>query len=351
MSLPTSFSPAELLGLLSQLEWGLPWAALLWPLGLLMPLLPPHRSRRTALRVPFFELAVQGSGQKPRSGAVVLPHGLAAWLLLGLAWTAAVLAAMQPQWVEPPITRTKPTRDWLLAVDLSPSMRTTDFRDAQGRPQDRLSVLREVSEEFLQRRSADRIGLLVFGQQAYVQVPFTLDHDTVRALLAESRIGMAGSRTMIGDAIGLALRVFEESQARQRTLVLLTDGRDTGSRVPPAKAAEIAAQRGVRLYTVAIGSAAAKAGEEADLAGLRAWAEATGGKAYQASDREGLRAIYAELDALEPRDHETLSARPRRPLFHWPLGAALLLLGAHVLQSLIASAWAARRERRELAHG
>ncbi|MCA3253494.1 MAG: VWA domain-containing protein [Pseudomonadota bacterium] len=333
----------ELAALLAQVEWALPAAALAWPLALAMLLLPPHRSRRTALRVPFFALAVQGSGEKPRPGAVVLRHGAPGWLLLGLAWTAAVAAAMQPQWVEPPVTRVQPTRDWLLAVDLSPSMRTADFRGADGRPLDRLGVVREVTEEFLERRSADRIGLLVFGQQPFVQVPFTLDHAAVRALLAESRIGMAGTRTMIGDAIGLALRVFEESEAPHRTLVLLTDGRDTGSRVPPAKAAEIAAQRGVRMHTVAIGTAAARPGEEADFAGLQAWAAATGGRAFRATDRAGLQAIYGELDAIEKRDHETQSARPRRPLFHWPLGVALGLLGLHVALALLASAVSSRR--------
>ncbi|MCZ8110048.1 MAG: VWA domain-containing protein [Rubrivivax sp.] len=346
-----ALSPAELVALVAQVEWALPLAALLWPLPLAVLLLPPHRSRRTALRVPFFGLAVEGSRQRPQPGAVVLPHGVAGALLLAVAWTAAVAAAMQPQWVEPPLTRIQPTRDWLLAVDLSPSMQTADFRGTDGRPLDRLSVVREVTDEFLARRPEDRIGLLVFGQQPFVQVPFTLDHAAVRALLAESRVGMAGTRTMIGDAIGLAVRVFDESPASQRTLVLLTDGRDTGSRVPPAKAAEIARQRQVRLHTVAIGTAAARAGEEADLEGLRAWAAATGGRAFRATDRAGLQEIYRELDALEPRQHETQTARPRRPLFQWPLAAALALLGAHGLLAMLAAGWTAWRAGREAAHG
>lgn len=340
---------SEMLALFAQLEWAMPVAVLVWPLPLLMLLLPPHRSRRTALRVPFFALAVQGSGERPRHGAIVLPHGFFGWALLSLAWTAGVLSAMQPQWVEPPITRIKPSRDWLLAVDLSPSMSTTDFRSADGRPLDRLSIVREVTDEFLARRREDRIGLLVFGQQPFVQVPFTLDHEAVRALLGESRIGMAGTRTMIGDAIGLAVRVFDESQAPHRTLVLLTDGRDTGSRVPPAKAAEIAAQRGVRLHTVAIGTAAARKGEEADIEGLRDWAAVTGGRAFLATDRTGLQDIYRQLDAIETREHETQSARPRRPLFHWPLVLAMALLGLHAAVVIASSTWAALRQGRQVA--
>lgn len=316
---------------LAQLEWAHPGAAWLWPLPILMLMLSPYRTRRTALRVPFFALAVQGTGQQPRRGAVVMPHGVVGWSLLGLAWTAAVLAVMQPQWVEPPISRSKPMRDWLLAVDLSPSMRTTDFRSADGKPLDRLSVVRELIDELLQRRAEDRVGLLLFAQQAYVQVPFTLDHGAVRELLAQAQIGMAGGRTMIGDAMGLAVRVFDESAAPQRTLVLLTDGRDTGSQVPPAKAAEIAAQRGVRIHTVAIGTPAAQAGDEADLPGLLAWATATGGQAYRATDRAGLQKIYLELDALETKVVETQSVSPRRPLFQWPLGAAVGLLVLFVL--------------------
>jgi Ca-activated chloride channel family protein len=323
---------------LAQLAWAQPGAVWLWPLPVLLLLLPPYRTRRTALRVPFFALAVLGTRARPRRGAVVLPHGVVGWLLLGLAWSAAVLAVMQPEWVEPPISRSKPMRDWLLAVDLSPSMRSTDFRSADGKPLDRLSVVRELIDELLQRRAQDRVGLLLFAQQAYVQVPFTLDHAAVRELLAQAQIGMAGGRTMIGDAMGLAVRVFDASAAAQRTLVLLTDGRDTGSQVPPAKAAEIAAQRGVRIHTVAIGTPAAQAGDEADLPGLLAWATATGGQAYRATDRAGLQNIYLALDALEAKVVETQSVRPRRPLFHWPLGAALGLLVLFVLNHLRASA-------------
>jgi len=324
---------------LSQIEWATPWAAWVWLLAPLWLLWPPHRQRQSALRVPFFALAVAGSGERPGRGAVMLRHGWFGWTTLLLAWTFAVLAAMQPQWVEPPLTRTRPTRDWLLAIDLSPSMRATDFRNAQGQPVDRLSVVREVLDGFLQRRPNDRIGLLVFAEQAYIQVPFTLDHGAVRTLLAEARIGMAGGRTMIGDAIGLSVRVFESSPAQQRTLVLLTDGADTGSRVPPAKAAEIAAQRGVRIHTVAIGTPNARAGEQPDLAGLKTWAQTTGGQAYSATDRTGLDGIYQELDRLEAHEHETLSVRPRRPLFHWPLGLALTLLISHQLLSASWHLW------------
>lgn len=345
--------------LLQQVEWAHPAAAWVWPVPALVWWLRPHRSRRVALRVPFFRLAVEGTGQRPQRGAVIRPHGVLGWLLLLAAWTACVAAVMQPQWVEPPLVRVKPMRDWLLAVDLSPSMRAKDFRDASGKPIDRLTVVRDVLDELLARRADDRVGLLVFAQQAHVQVPFTRDHAAVRALLAESSIGMAGSQTMIGDALGLAVKVFDESQAPQRTLVLLTDGRDTGSMVPPLKAAEIAAQRGIRVHTIAIGTAAASKGDLPDFDGLKAWSSTTGGRAFRASDRAGLQAIYRELDALETREHETLSVRPRRPLYHLPLMAGMVLMGLHAGATMLSGAWADWRGRRraralrrqEVSHG
>lgn len=325
----------DALSALAHIEWAQPWVALLWPLALLMPLLPPHRHAHTALRIPFFALVVAATGERPRPGATVLRRGIVGWIVLGLAWSAGILAAMQPQWLEPPLPRTQPTRDWLLAIDLSPSMQVRDFRDTQGKPVDRLTVVRELADEFLEHRPEDRIGLLLFAEQAYVQAPFTLDHGALRALLAEARIGMAGSRTLIGDAIGLAVRVFASSPAPQRTLLLLTDGADTGSRVPPAKAAEIAAQRGVRMHTIAIGSADSPASERPDLEGLRAWSSLTGGRAFSAVDRSSLQDIYRELDALATHEHETHSERPRRPLFHWPLALAAALLGLYLLSGVL----------------
>lgn len=327
---------------LANVDWAHPWAALLWPLALLWVALPPHRERRTALRVPFFALAVAGSGERPRAGAIVRAHGAWGWLMLGLAWSTGVLAVMQPHWLEPPVPRVQSARDWLLAIDLSPSMQATDFKDADGRPVDRLSVVRGVLDEFLARRAHDRIGLLVFAEQAHVQAPFTRDHGAVSALLADARIGMAGSRTMIGDAIGMAIKVFEQSAAPQRTLVLLTDGVDTGSRIPPAKAAEIAARRGVRIHTIAIGTASAAAGEQPDLEALRAWAAITGGRAFSADDRDGLADIYRELDALEGRDQVLAAERPRRPLFHWFVATALALIMVHQAAAALRGGRAAR---------
>jgi Ca-activated chloride channel family protein len=223
----------------------------------------------------------------------------------------------------------------MLAVDLSQSMEARDFRDPEGRRLDRLEAVKLVLDDFIARREGDRIGLIVFGGEAFLQAPFTLDHEVCRQLLDETRIGMAGPQTAIGDAIGLSLRAFETSETPEKVLVLLTDGNDTGSKIPPLTAADLAAKQDIKAYTVAIGDPAASGEERVDLEALRDIAATTSGRAFRAEDREGLEAIYRELDALEPVDLETLSYRPRRPLFFWPLGAAVLLVfGYHLLMGL-----------------
>ncbi len=340
----------DLLAFQVHLEWLTPWAWLALPLPLLLRRLPPYRRRRPALRIAFFDLAVRGAGRPAEPGAVVVPTGTAQFLLLALTWSLLLLALAQPVYVEPPLSRVQPARDLLLAVDISPSMRARDYRNEQGRTTDRLTAVRGVLDEFIGRRTGDRIGLLVFGQEPYIQAPFTLDHGTVRELLAQARAGMAGGRTMIGDALGLGIRMFEASNAPSKVLILLSDGADTGSRVPPLKAAAIAARAGIAIHTVAIGDPNALGEDRVDLQGLADIARTTGGRAYRAEDRAGLAAIYRALDELEKQNFTTLSWRPQRPLYPWPLGAAVaLLLGWHLVAALAAAVrgWLSGRTSRD----
>ncbi|HEV7731211.1 MAG TPA: VWA domain-containing protein [Candidatus Binatia bacterium] len=310
-----------------------------WLLGLLvLPLvlervLPPHREVRRALAVPFLGRLAALTGRAPGSGAVVLQGPLVQRLLTWVVWALIVLALARPQYLEAPITKTVPTRDLLLAVDLSGSMETQDFTDASGARVDRLTAVKQVLDDFLTKRQGDRVGLIVFGSSAFVQVPFTDDLQASRALLDETQVRMAGPQTAFGDAIGLALTVFAaDGGARDRVLIALTDGNDTGSQVPPVRAAEIAHDRGVVIHTIAVGDPTA-AGEQAlDEETLRAVATATGGRYARANDRDALARVYAELDALRTRPVETMSHQPRVDLFHLPLAAALLLvLGYHAV--------------------
>jgi len=317
-------------------ELGSPWILMLLPAPLLVWwLVPPYRERKASVRTPFFEELAERLGRTPSRGAVVMRKNLFQKLLAPLVWALIVLALAQPQLVEPPIEKTESARDLLLAVDLSGSMDARDFVDRDGDRIDRLQAVKQVLDDFITRREGDRIGIIVFGDSAHLQVPFTLDHDICRLLLDQTRVRMVGPRTAIGDAIGLAIKLFEESGAEERVVILLTDGNDTGSKVPPAKAAEIAAEREITVHTIGIGDPATGGDDIVDVDELERIAATTGGRSFLAIDRDQLEGIYAELDRIEEQQFETQSYRPRRPLFHYPVGAAVvLMLGYHLIMFL-----------------
>lgn len=318
------------------LTFGYPWLIVLLPLPLLLRwLLPAYGEQRPAVRMPFFNMLTRSSDAKSAQGAVVRRRSVAQALLFIIIWCAAVAALARPQWLEPPVVRELPTRDLLLAVDLSGSMEAEDFKNAQGEAVDRLTAVKEVLDEFLSRREGDRIGLLVFGTAAFVQVPFTQDLDVSRQLLNETEVRMAGPKTAFGDAIGLGISLFERSEVEQRVMIALTDGNDTGSKVPPHEAARIAADKGIVIHTVAIGDPGTVGEDMLDEEALRQVAEITKGKYFFAGDREQLEGIYAELDRLETREVETVSYRPRLDLFHWPLTLIAVLFLSYHLMALV----------------
>jgi Ca-activated chloride channel family protein len=179
--------------------------------------------------------------------------------------------------------------------------------------------------EFLARRQGDRVGLVVFGTAPFLQVPFTTDLNLCRQLLDETAVRMAGPRTALGDAIGLGIKLFEGSEAPTKTLIALTDGNDTSSAIPPAEAAQVARDRGITIHTVAIGDPTTVGEEALDEQALQAVAQITHGDSFLAINREQLAGVYQRLDQIETRDVKTISHRPRRDLFFWPLAAALLL--------------------------
>ncbi len=308
------------------LVFAYPWLALLIPLPLAVWfLVPPCADHRAGLRVPFFERLVALTGARPRQGGAVAPRG---WLRLGvlmLCWLLTVAALTRPQWLEPPLHRDQPARDMLLLVDLSGSMETRDFVDASGHAVDRLAAVREVLDGFLARRKGDRVGIVVFGDAPFTLVPFTTDLDLCRTLLRDMAVGMAGPRTAFGDAIGLGIRMFEKSNVKARTIIALTDGNDTASKVPPAEAAAVARDKGIVIHTVAIGDPTAVGEEKLDEKALQDVAKVTGGGFFRALDRTGLAQIYDRLDALEVRRIDTVSFRPRLDIYWVPLAGALLL--------------------------
>jgi Ca-activated chloride channel family protein len=304
---------------------GLFWLA---PLPLLVQwFIPPRRVVRPVVRVPFLPRII-AAGAEPgrRTGDEVLPL-VVRWGL----WLLILSAMARPQWLEAPVERSLATRDLLLLVDLSGSMDHQDFTNAAGQSVDRLTAVKEVLGEFLVQRQGDRVGLVVFGTAPFLQVPFTTDLELCRQLLDETAVRMAGPRTAFGDAIGLGIRLFEESAVPTRTIIALTDGNDTASAVPPSEAAKVARDRGITIHAVAVGDPTTVGEEALDEQVLRNIAQVTTGEYFLALNREELAGVYQRLDEVETRNHETISHRPRRDLFFWPVAAALLVsLAAHV---------------------
>lgn len=318
------------------IEFACPWAFLLLPLPyLIYRLLPPAlAAEEAALWVPTLEPFAQHRHSRSR-------RRWPWWLLFPalLCWLFLVLATARPQWLGEPLELPISGRDLVLAVDLSGSMQTEDFI-LGGQAVDRLTALKSVAAEFIRRRQGDRLGLILFADQAYVQTPLTFDRQTVEQLLGEAALGLAGEKTAIGDAIGLAVKRLQGGQAKERILILLTDGANTAGQVSPLKAAELAAENGLKIYTIGIGADEMlvrsfffdrKVNPSADLdeKSLRAIAEQTGGRYFRARDTDEMEQIYALLDELEPVEKEQEVFRPVTALYPWPL--AIALLGALLL--------------------
>ena len=305
----------------------LPWLLLL----LLLPvlawwLLPAHRETSASVRLPFFRQVAEAAGISPTEGSVIARRSWPQLIVEALAWCLIVLALARPQFVEPPIIKVEPQRDIMLALDLSQSMDTKDFKAVDGSISSRLDAVRKVVTDFVAKRPDDRIGLIAFGDAPYPLVPFTMDHKTVEAMIAETVPGMAGPRTSLGDAIGLAIKMFDRTTVPEKVLIVLTDGNDTASKMPPAKAADIAGQKGIVVHAIGIGDPKATGEDKLDTDTLNKIAEKTGGRYFFGEDQTQLAAIYDVLDQITPEDQKSMSWRPRVELFHWPLGAAIILL-------------------------
>lgn len=302
------------------LFWLLPLPLLVWWFA------PPYATPQPGLRVPFFQTLVRLTEQAPTQGATIIqPNGFQK-LLVPTCWLLVVIALAQPQWLGEPVTQVQSARDLMLLVDLSQSMEAKDFSDEQGQAIDRLEAVKLVLDDFIDRREGDRIGLILFGSKAYLQVPFTPDLATAKFLLNEAQIKMAGAQTMLGDALGLAIQIFDASETAQRVAIVLTDGNDTGSQVPPEQAAEIAAARGITLYPVAIGDPTTVGEQKLDADLLQTMADITGGQFFLASDRAGLATIYATLDQLEPQKFDSRYYQPKREIFPFLLAIMLLIV-------------------------
>ncbi|HEY5681971.1 MAG TPA: VWA domain-containing protein [Pseudomonadales bacterium] len=314
------------------IEWLWPWAFLLAPLPLAMRLLvSPVARQQAALTVPSVA-AFRATDDSAGTASGRFPwRAVALWLI----WLALVTATARPQWTGDPVTLPVTGRDLMLAVDISGSMGTEDL-ELGGRMVNRLTVVKNVVSQFVDARRGDRVGLILFGTNAYLQAPLTFDLDSVNRLLVEAPVGIAGGKTAIGDAIGLAVKRLRRRPEGERVLILLTDGASNVGEVAPIKAAELARQEEIRIHTIGVGademrmpslfgvfgSRVINPSAELDEETLQTIADATGGRYFRAQNTQRLQEIYTIIDALEPVEQDAETYRPIAALYYWPLGAA-----------------------------
>ena len=309
------------------LEWSWPWFVILLPLPwLIRKLLPDYQSRPSALVVPFYDdLASLSENQAGSSYTRIA--------LMVLMWCSLLAAVARPIWYGEPVDIATSGRDLMMAIDISDSMRIDDMV-VNGSNVMRIDVVKSIAGEFIEHRESDRIGLILFGQQAYLQTPLTFDRQSVIAELADALPGFAGSSTAIGDAMGLAVSLLRDRPAESRVLILLSDGSNTfGS--DPFSAMQVATEAKIKIHAIGIG-ADTHTGEDVigrkieidpsrdlDEQSLAAIADSTGGRYFRARSVEELSTIYTTIDELEPAPAKEF-VRPQRSLYHWPLTVALL---------------------------
>jgi len=327
------------------LAW--PWILLALPLPFIVRAMLPEarRLQEAGLRVP----SIAGFAMLTDRSKSEQLLNWRFWVAM-IAWVLLVIAVARPERIGDELDVPVSGRNLMLAVDLSGSMDQKDF-ELGNRTVDRLTATKAVAADFISRREGDRIGLILFGERAYLQVPLTLDRETVKILLMEAFIGLAGEKTAIGDAITLAVKRIhdQETDAGEQVLVLLTDGANTAGEIDPMKAAELAAQVGLRVYTIGIGAEQLEVAsiiggrrrvnpsadlDEETLTGI---ANLTGGRYFRATDTATLQDIYRLVDELEPVEEPEAGFRPVKSLFYLPLSGAFALAALLGLLSLAQS--------------
>ena len=315
------------------IEWLWPLAFLLVPVPILVRwLIKASKKKQPALTVPSLE-GFSGLSTNESFSATLSTVKI---IILWLAWILLIAAVARPQWVGEMVSLPTTGRDLMLAIDISGSMATEDMQ-VNNEYVDRLSVVKAVISQFLDARKGDRVGLVLFGTNAYVQAPLTFDLKSVKKLMIEAPVGIAGGKTAIGDAIGLTVKRLRERQNEEKVVILLTDGANNVGEIPPIKAAELASVDGIKIYTIGVGAeemrvpslfgslAGRTTNPSADLdeETLSKIAEATQGRYFRAKDTNTLAQIYELIDKLEPIEQEPETYRPFQVLYYWPLGISL----------------------------
>lgn len=296
-----------------------------------------------ALKVPFVSELLQIKSNISSFGLTVTgAHSSKLKLLaMSVVWLLTVLALCRPQLVGQPHRVHNESRDILLIVDISNSMKERDFV-YQNRVYDRLSTVKSVVSRFVDERTEDRIGLVLFGTRAYMQVPLTYDKQSLKEVLENMEAGMAGNSTSIGDAVGVALKniIADGKPVDSKILILLTDGENNDGNISFPRAVELAKQEKIKVYTIGVGSDrevffgglfSVSTNSPLDEAGLKQLAEETKGRYFRARDVKSLANIYNEISKLEPQKQEGRYVEDVKELFYWPAALAMLLFTILIL--------------------
>lgn len=291
------------------------------------------KRKRAYLSYSSLHLLGKGNAQKEKL-FFYLPLFLKSLVLL-----LCIAAIARPQLADVRTEVSSEGVDILLTIDTSGSMRALDFK-VNNEEVDRLVAVKKVVADFIKNRMSDRIGMVVFGDMAYTQTPLTLDYEVLLKFLDQVEIGAAGDATAIGDAIALSVKRLKDLPGKSKVIILLTDGRSNAGRVTPEKAAEIAAEYGVKIYTIGVGSRGPVPFPEQTFFGIRhilvqldideetlqRISEKTGGQYFRASDTEALKKIYETIDKLEKSEAKVTHYQEFDELYRYFLGAALLLI-------------------------
>eukprot|EP00003_Mantamonas_plastica_P029392 TRINITY_DN6950_c0_g2_i1.p1 TRINITY_DN6950_c0_g2~~TRINITY_DN6950_c0_g2_i1.p1 ORF type:complete len:339 (+),score=17.34 TRINITY_DN6950_c0_g2_i1:146-1162(+) len=315
-----------------QLEYS--WLLFLLPLPIAAwLLLPAYREPQRKLRVPF-TLAFKPRID-PAARAVSGGRPLRALLLRWLTWGLLLAAAARPVYLAPPTVHIKPQRDLVLAIDLSQSMSRQDVAVSGLPDRERLAAVKLAARQFIDQRTDDRIGLVAFGDRAFTLAPPSPDHQVLQQILTTTESGMAGANTALGDAIGVTLKLLDDSDSPEKLLILLTDGNDNRSRLDPLEAARIADLRGLTIHTIGFGQSRTGENDAVNTDSLAQIASTTGGRFFRADDQAALAQVYQAIDTMTPHNAEHLKIQPRRELFWVPVLLVCLLLLAECLIALI----------------
>lgn len=295
--------------------------------------------RRKRVFHPFLKL----SGVRAVSGispSFFMATRHLALFLKFLALFLMITAMARPQWGTRHVNVMTEGVNLILAMDLSGSMAALDFKK-DGKLVDRLEAVKGVVRNFISKRKGDRIGMVVFGTYAFTQLPLTRDYDTISFVLDRLKIGAAGESTAIGDAIGISLKRLDDVPSASNVIILLTDGESNAGELSPDIAAAIAVEKGVKIYTIGVGTRGKAPfrvrdpifGERLvyqqvtmDEAGLKRMAENTGGQYFRAEDLKGLADIYETIDRLEKTRVEVKDYTDYKEYYLIPLILAFALL-------------------------